>query len=170
MALRYGEGPYPGQVARRLVNERLIPVCAPSFAAARRLNQPSDLLDVVLIHETWHDMPYANRMGWKAWFESAGVEDPRVNHLRGPHFSHSHLALEAALSGRGVALTSAPLAADELREGRLIQPVDHALTNDLAYWAVVLPERADEPKLRRFLNWIVAESRPDRDAEADQVI
>ncbi len=69
-----------------------------------------------------------------------------------------------------MALTSAPLAADELREGRLIQPVDHALTNDLAYWAVVLPERADEPKLRRFLNWIVAESRPDRDAEADQVI
>jgi LysR family glycine cleavage system transcriptional activator len=35
---------------------------------------------------------------------------------------------------------------------------------------VVLPERADEPKLRRFLNWIVAESRPDRDAEADQLI
>ena len=52
-------------------------VCAPSFAAARRLSQPSDLLDVVLIHETWHDMPYSDRMGWKAWFQSAGVTDPR---------------------------------------------------------------------------------------------
>lgn len=169
VALRYGEGPYPGQTARRLLDERLIPVCAPSFAAARQLNRPADLLDVVLIHETWHDMPYADRLGWRAWFESAGVDDPRVHHLRGPHFSHSHLALEAALSGRGVALTSAPLAADDLREGRLIQPVDHALTNNLAYWAVVLPERADEPKLRRFLNWIAAESRPDRDANADRV-
>ena len=84
--------------------------------------------------------------------------DPRVQNLRGPVFSHSHLALEAALSGRGVALTSAPLAADDLKEGRLIQPVDHALTNNLAYWAVVLPERADEPKLRRFLSWIETEA------------
>ena len=95
VALRYGEGPYPGQTSRRLMSERLIPVCAPSLAAARKVNTPADLLDVVLIHETWHDMPYADRMGWKAWFESAGVSDPRVNHLRGPVFSHSHLALEA---------------------------------------------------------------------------
>ena len=43
----------------------------------------------------------------------------------------------------------------------MIQPVDHALTNNLAYWAVVLPERADEPKLRRFLTWIEAEAHRD---------
>lgn len=159
VALRYGEGPYPGQTARRLMSERLIPVCAPSLAAARKVNEPADLLEVVLIHESWHDMPYADRMGWPAWFRSAGVDDGRLDHLRGPVFSHSHLALEAALSGRGVALTSSVFAADDLREGRLIQPVDHALTNDLAYWAVVLPERADEPKLRRFMAWIEAEAR-----------
>ena len=161
VALRYGEGPYPGQTARRLMSERLIPVCAPSLATARSMRTPADLLDAVLIHESWHDLPFADRMGWKAWFESAGVTEPRVQHLRGPMFSHSHLALEAALSGRGVALTSASLAADDLREGRLIQPVEHALTNNLAYWAVVLPERADEPKLRRFLSWIEAEAHVD---------
>ena len=39
VALRYGQGPYPGQVARRLVNERLIPVCARDEAEALAITE-----------------------------------------------------------------------------------------------------------------------------------
>src|SRR5687767_7443865 len=46
LALRYGQGTWPGLVAERLVDETLFPVAAPSLARGRLLRDPRALADV----------------------------------------------------------------------------------------------------------------------------
>ena len=63
-----------------------------------------------LLHEVTYDY-------WPDWIAMAGVTD--VDVARGLFFSHTMLALDAAVEGQGVALAPLPLAERELARGAL---------------------------------------------------
>src|SRR5262249_5875071 len=117
-AIRYGPGRYPGLVVEKLMPESVLPVCSPSLLKDKKpLKTPADLQHFTLIHDDSPDLD-PSCPDWRMWLRAAGIE--HFGARRGLHFNQSSLVVEAAISGRGVALAKARLAADDIRGGRLV--------------------------------------------------
>lgn len=82
--------------------------------------------------------------------------------LGGPVFSQTSLAIDAAVSGQGIALARSALAALDLIAGRLIRPVPHAVSASYAYWIVCPPRLARLPRVARLRAWLLAQAEADR--------
>src|SRR5215213_1642713 len=67
LAVRHGDGNWPGLNVARLCSEELFPVCSPKLASGRqRLREPADVLKHPLLHlDDWKT--------WAQWLEMAGV-------------------------------------------------------------------------------------------------
>ena len=94
---------------------------------------------------------------WKMWLKATGADN--VNPDPGPHFSNAALAIEAAITGQGMALSSTALVADDLASGRLVCPFGDRFTTQLttAYYLVHRQQAVDDPKVAAFRDWLLAE-------------
>jgi len=111
LAIREGRGNYDTELAR-LFELSFYPVASPQVARAmRRRNGTLDWSHARLLHEVSVDY-------WPDWINAADVDD--VDVARGLFFSHTMLALDAAVEGQGVALAPSPLADRELARGALV--------------------------------------------------
>lgn len=156
IAVRYGTGPYPGLAVTRLIATRMFPVCSPRLVQEQRFDHPRDLADALLLS----DVNITDvEPGWPQWLTVAGAPD--VDHGRGLQFSNTYLAVEAALAGRGVALTQEAMVVDELASGRLVRLFDVAVPSPHSHWILTLPEKADLPAVRRFRSWLLAQAKAD---------
>jgi LysR family transcriptional regulator, glycine cleavage system transcriptional activator len=156
LGLRYGAGHYPGLHAERLLEDQVFPVCSPALLDGRPpLAAPADLRAHALIHDDTTDgRPLAPT--WTMWLKAAGVDG--VDTSRGLRFSSAHLALDAAMAGRGVALANAVLAAADIAAGRLVRPFGLGLPDRFAYYLVCPPGALDRPKVRAFCRWLREEA------------
>ncbi|HEY7763414.1 MAG TPA: transcriptional regulator GcvA [Aestuariivirgaceae bacterium] len=157
IAIRFGDGAYPGMKIDRLFDETVFPVCSPALLSGNHpLKEPKDLLRHTLIHVDWEDQGLWPN--WRMWMLAAGVRD--FNDLRGLHFSVTSLAIEAAIDGHGVALGDSNLVADDLAAGRLVKPFDVALRAppQFAYYVISPTETAEEPMVRAFRDWVLSEA------------
>ena len=158
IAIRMGRGRYPGLRVDRLFGESMVPVCAPELLSGPHpLRRPEDLRHHVLLHDDDHT-------GWQLWLELAGVEgvDPR----RGPIFTDSAMVVQAAAEGQGVALARRVLAAGDLAAGRLVQPFEVSVPHDLAYYLVSPEATAEQPRIRAFRAWLLAEAEAEEPPSA----
>ena len=165
IAIRFGSGDYPGLTAIRLFDEEIFPVCSPRLLTeGPGLSRPEDLAKQTLLHVEWTWRGGHNEtFDWEMWLRAAGIEG--VDHTRGPRFSHTSIALQAAMEGQGLALGSLALAGDELAAGRLLRPFDLALPLSFAYYLAFPSEQAEVPKIRAMRDWILEETRRTRDAQ-----
>jgi LysR family glycine cleavage system transcriptional activator len=156
IALRYGRGPYPGVNAERLWPDgEIFPVCRPDL----RLKSPRDLLRQTLLRTAPPQSTVAvPRTDWPAWFKAAGVSAPKAGG-HGPMFSGTHLALEAAAAGQGIALTPGVLVAGDLAAGRLARPFPAALPDPYGFWLLSRETAANRIRIRAFTGWIRSEIR-----------
>jgi LysR family glycine cleavage system transcriptional activator len=82
---------------------------------------------------------------------------------RGLRFSFSHMTLQAAAAGQGVALASSAFLADDLAAGRLVKPFgDLAVRGPYAFFIVCPEATADREKVAMFRDWAIAEAAQDR--------
>jgi LysR family glycine cleavage system transcriptional activator len=147
-AIWYGEAPWPGTKGLCLLNEDVLPVCAPQ-AVQKDKSTPDALGSYVLLQNTTR--PHA----WVEWLEAASVEN--VNGLRGPKFQHMAMIIEAAAAGLGVALVPRMLVANELAAGRLVVLCDRPLRSRNAYFLVYPDENQNHPLVRAFRDWLSEE-------------
>lgn len=145
-AIRFGDGAWHGTQADALVDAPLSPVCAPEVA--RRLRQPADLLQEVLLRSYRADE-------WAQWFGAAGVTAPAV--LRGPVFDSSLTIAAAAMQGAGVALLPVTMIAAELARERLVQPFATEVHAG-RYWLTHLRSRPVTAAMSEFREWLLAAS------------
>ncbi len=158
LAIRFGEGIYPGLQVEKLFHDTLFPVCSPDLLkGAKRLREPRDLLQFTLIHLDW-EAQGAVWPNWRMWMQAAGVKD--FNDTRGLHFSQTSLALQAAIDGHGVALGDSTLVGDDLAAGRLVKPFELSLRSpaQFAYHLITRRDNSDRPMTRAFRDWIIAEA------------
>lgn len=153
VAIRFGRGDWPRVRAEWMADEELLPVCSPSLLPD--LRSPGDLTHATLLHEEM--LPLGSFPTWRHWLAAAGVEG--VDASRGPRFSHTHLMLQAAIDGRGVALGQALIVADDLAAGRLVAPFPFRLPAGFGYFIVCPPAAVDRPKIKAFREWVFAEMR-----------
>lgn len=162
VAIRYGAGEYSGLQVERLLTDSVFPVCSPELLEGpQALKSPGDLTHYTLLHDTSPDND-ESCPDWPMWLKAASVKG--VDGTRGLRFNQSSLVLEAAMSGRGVALAKSTLAADDLAAGRLAKPFDLTLPIDFAYYLVCPKSKAALPKVQRFLEWARARAAQDETA------
>lgn len=153
LAVRHGDGDWPGLAVAKLSNEHVIPVASPRLAGGKPpLKRPRDLKAHTLLHAP-------GPVDWRAWTEAAGLADLDVR--RGPRFNQASMAIEAAVDGVGVALARTGLAALDLGAGRLVQPFGPALAAPFAYYIVCPAPFANRSKFRTFRDWALAEAAED---------
>ena len=149
--VRYGFGEWPGLRTQRLFGATLKPVCAPDLLARPDpLRAPADLKRHTLLHAL-DDMD-----DWRLWLRAAGVEG--IDPTRGLKFDTVPLALQAAISGAGVAIGRGELIAEDLAAGRLVEPFDFELPSECAYYFVTPELTWDQPKIEAFRSWLFAEA------------
>jgi LysR family glycine cleavage system transcriptional activator len=156
VGLRYGLGDYPGMRVDALMSEEVFPVCSP-----RLLEGPHPLrtLDDLRWHTLVHVDGYVQDdywPDWTMWLHSAGIGDTELR--RGLRYSHTSLALQAAVAGQGVVLGSRVLAGNDLAAGRLVRPFAHSSRMSFAYYMVCPEALADEPRIAAFREWIIDEA------------
>jgi LysR family transcriptional regulator of beta-lactamase len=142
-AIRFGDGAWHGTDAEPLLEAPLSPVCSP--AIAHRVRRPADLARETLLRSYRSDE-------WTRWFSAAGVPLPVV---RGPVFDSSIAMAAAAESGLGVALLPVALFGDQLRNERLVQPLDLGVSLG-RYWLTKLKSRPETSAMRTFRGWLLA--------------
>jgi len=150
LAVRHGDGHWPGLHVMRLCTEHLFAVCNPMLSAS--LKQPSDVLKVPLLHLDGHT-------AWSAWLDAAGVND--IDTVHGPVLNRASMLIDAAVDGRGIALARTTLAAWDLIHKRLVRPFSIALPLSKSYWIVCPKATASLPKLVAFREWLLAKANED---------
>ncbi len=157
VAIRYGRGDYEGLKSELLMDETVLPVCAPALlTGANAINRPADLARHTLLHdESPENDPSCP--DWASWLRARHVEG--VDAGRGPRFNQAVLVIEAAVSGQGVALAKRAVAASDLAAGRLVAPfADGSTPIDFGYWIVWPNGRHLSQEVRAFLKWLKAEA------------
>jgi LysR family transcriptional regulator, glycine cleavage system transcriptional activator len=153
VAVRHGDGNWPGLDVARLCTEHLFAVCSPKLASGRsRMGKPADVLKFPLLH-------LDDRKNWSKWLEAAGVAGAELSH--GPVLNRASMAIDAAVDGQGVALARTTLAAWDLINGRLVRPFAVALPLSKNYWVVSPRATSDLPKIATFRDWLLAEAADD---------
>lgn len=148
VALRFGFGDYPGQQAELLMRDEMLVVASPALMAGK----------LPLALECLRDLPLLRSDGefWRVWFERNGFDWPEPR--SGLFFNDSGLVLQAAIDGRGIALSRRSLCQQDLDSGRLIQIFPQSLPNSRAYWFVTPEGVQGSPLAERFRTWVFAEA------------
>ena len=151
--IRFGAGIHPGHRVDRLFSVALVPVCGREhLIGPRALRSPEELRDHTLLHDDAVAALPGNP-GWAAWLRRAGVSS--VDSTRGQRFSHGALALDAAVSGMGVALAMDVIAAEDLRAERVLQPFSITLPLAAAYYLVSAEARVEQPQVSALRTWLL---------------
>jgi LysR family glycine cleavage system transcriptional activator len=155
LAVRYGRGVYAGMKSELCLSVEVFPVCSPALMkGAHPLRVPDDLRFHTLLHD---ESTYADSSNptWADWLRLAGVEG--IDSTRGPSFWPSHLVINAAIDGLGVALAKKAWVEMDLAEGRLVRPFDISLPVEFGYYVVYPEERVDNLQIMTFVEWIRSE-------------
>jgi LysR family glycine cleavage system transcriptional activator len=151
LALRFGTGGWPHVKAEKLLDEWLLPVCAPAlykkFGAVRGVD---DLRRYPLLHSMSEP--------WTAWLFEGRADDASAG-FRGALFEDSLAVVRMAVQGDGLALARWSLVADDVASGALVAAGDGAVRFDRSYW-VVWPNRANEiPAVQALIGWLRSEAK-----------
>lgn len=148
VAIRFGYGNYPGLDAALLMRDEMLVVASPALLGERRPQRPEELRQWPLLR--------SDGEFWRDWFERAGLDWPEPQ--TGLYFNDSALVLQAALDGRGIALTRRSLCQREIDAGQLVQLFPLTLPNSRAYWFVTPAGVAPTPLAQRFREWVFSEA------------
>lgn len=154
--IRFGSGHYPGWEVVPIFTPDCIPVCSPSIQQGNDpIIEPKDLLRHVLIQDETTSGA-ENPMDWSVWLSGHGIHSAAAE--RGPRFSNSLLAIEAAINGQGVALALKPLIQHDLDTGRLIAPFESGVPSPYTYCLLYQAGNESNPGIQAFCDWIQEES------------
>ncbi|MGE8295413.1 MAG: transcriptional regulator GcvA [Pseudomonas sp.] len=148
IAIRYGDGRWPGLVAEKLFDNTFVPACSPLL----ELHDVTDLPRHTLIHFR-NQAVMSAPLDWAVWQKKAQVTGLDVG--AGLVFSDETHAVSAAIGAQGVALMSRQLIEDELKAGRLVQPFGPELEGKPFY--LVYPEsRRHDPTIQAVREWVMS--------------
>lgn len=151
LEIRHGDGKWPGLFVEGLIEESFVPVCAPSIAKPASL-AAHEVLQFRLIHSV------KSQAQWTRWLALAGVEPN--DRWRRVLFDRSHMAIDAAAGGLGIALESTLMMQRELSHGSLICPVrDAPEIHIVTQWIACPRDHLRHKKVRAFLDWLRSEAR-----------
>lgn len=149
LAIRVGDGKWPGVKAEFLLGQEIFPVAAPTVAA--KLGSPRDLYRAPIVRDS------NSTLTWEMWLGPLGLDAGKL--AEGHSFTDASLALDAAIAGQGVLLAWPTLAADALRAGTLVAPFRERAETGIGYYLVTSATRREPKTVKDFKAWIREEIR-----------
>ncbi len=145
--IRYGPTSEPGMHVESLFEENIVPMCSPAILKGSSLRDPEDLSKFRLIDSE------LSEYSWSSWLSANRIGISDFSRLQ---FDHVMLALQAAVSGLGIALEGDILASEELATGRLVvPPALRGLVARKSLRNFVVPEtQANTRKVQIFRDWL----------------
>ncbi len=158
VAIRHGQGVWPGLAAHRMFQAKSVPVASPKLMNGPiALKRPEDLAGHTLLHDL------VEPDSWRIWLTAADVKE--IDPDRGMRFGTGAEAIQAAVEGAGVALARRAVIRRDIEEGRLIIPFEVPMPKNFAFYVVYPEGAAKRPKVRAFCDWALAQARLDALAE-----
>jgi len=150
LEIRHGKGHWPELHAEPLVEERFLPICAPDLILPNSVDAQT-LLNFRLIYSV------KAQVQWQDWFAELGLDDKLPDSQL--FFDRSHMSIDAAALGMGIALESNLMMFNELESGRVGVPVQSTpLMSAVTQWLVCPPSHLRRQKVNKFIEWIKQEA------------
>ena len=150
VAIRYGNGVWPGVVSESITLRRFLLVGPPQGVdGVAPPRNPADLArQTVLQHQGEPSL-------WTEWAQIMQVPDlvPRP----GPRFEHFGSLIRAVEAGMGYALVPVCLIEEELEQGRVAEPFPSAAILAQGHYLCYRPEQLESPVFEAFRSWILEE-------------
>lgn len=144
-AIHFGQPTWVDAESLFLMNETVLPVCAPGFMDQHGIKTPEQLFSAPLIHLS--SRPDA----WNDWFHSQSLHGETGGRIVFDQFA---AAAQAAIHGIGLALLPEFLIEQELAEGKLVKAFDAPQQSKEAYYFVWPARRDKYPPLIAFKEWL----------------
>lgn len=153
LAIRFGQGQWPGLATQRLGEEHYAAMCSPRL----RVRRLEDLDAQQLIQFDWGANAKAPAV-WPRWAKQAGIPRPAqwVAARKTLSFSDEAQAIVAVAGGLGVGLLSLTLTHVEQESGTLVRAPGPVLATG-SYHLAAAEGMRDAPGVREVWDWIVAE-------------
>ncbi|SFS03713.1 LysR family transcriptional regulator, glycine cleavage system transcriptional activator [Dyella sp. OK004] len=148
VAVRYGDGRWPGLHSEKLFDEQIFPVASPTYVARAKLHKSSKLKGCTLLRDDFQS--------WERWGEATG-ENLDAS-AWGPVYSDSALLLQATEAGHGVALGRSVLIADAIAAGALIRIGKRAISAPGSYYLVSPTRKGEAAQATAFRRWLTEQA------------
>ena len=149
LAIRYGDGNWPGLQADLLMPTQFALVAARSLLGDRRIERPAQLLDY----------PWLQELGTtesKDWMLRNGVTERRI---KGLTEVPGNLLLDGVRRGQGVAVTIRSFVEPDIERGDIVVLFEED-TADAGYYLVTRPG-PQRPSARTFATWLRRQARAE---------
>jgi LysR family glycine cleavage system transcriptional activator len=150
LAVRGGQGDWPGLEAKLLTHNRLVPMSSPNWLA-----QHGPVVDAVALHAMPRLSP--DDMWWHEWFAAMEVEADDAGPRPGIALDSQVMEGRAAMAGQGIAILNHFLWKSEIEAGLLVEVIPSYVRELASYWIVYPPHARNTPKVKAFRDWISAE-------------
>jgi len=160
VAVRGGQGDWPGVEAKMLTHNRLAPLCSLGGLAT---NGP--VADARALHAMPRLSP--DDMWWHEWFAAMAVEGDGDALRPGIALDSQVMEGRAAMAGQGVAIVNLFLWKAEVEAGLLVEAVSSYVQERASYWVAYPPHARNAPKVKAFRDWICAEFAREIAADPD---
>ncbi|KNE85466.1 transcriptional regulator GcvA [Aggregatibacter aphrophilus] len=146
IAIYYGRGNWDNLQVDRLVEEKLLVLAAPKLLAEKPIHDYQDLKHHTLLHIHTRD-------NWQYMADYLLCDE--LNIQQGPIFSHTFMALQAAIHAQGVVLANRILAQQELDNGNLALVFDTNLRDPKSFYVVNHLDNSSDERIIAFRTWII---------------
>ena len=152
LAIRHGQGHWPGLDAHHLMDDELFPVASPALPGVSDITEPKQIARLPLLSDN-------ALQGWHDWFRAAGLRGQRLPEMH--MFSDSTDVMRAAVYGIGIALARKHIARPYLQRYELLRLPGPALKTRFAYYAVHPAHRQLSANAAAFVDWLKQEAQDE---------
>ncbi|TCK01934.1 LysR family glycine cleavage system transcriptional activator [Volucribacter psittacicida] len=153
VAVYYGRGNWNNvhmECLTGVEENRLQILASPQLLVKKPIYCAEDLKQHTLLHIHTRD-------NWQNMATALHIEDINIQH--GPVFSHTFMALQAAIHGQGVVLANEILAKQEIEQGKLRVALNSEIRDPKAFYLVNHLNNMNDPKIIAFRRWITQAMR-----------
>lgn len=144
-----GNGGFGDLVAELLLPLAIELVCSPKLLHAAGLNRVRDVERLPWLHDD-RGSKYGGASFWSQWLAHVGYEPD--DQQQGIRFTHASLAIDAAVRGKGLLVTTPCLCRNELRNGDLVSPFKYNIPIENSYF--LLNRHSHKPAIEPFKRWL----------------
>ncbi|CAN7280556.1 LysR substrate-binding domain-containing protein [Bosea sp. LjRoot9] len=149
LGIQFGSGSWKAKWSALLEHIAIAPACSPLLfqRAGRSFARPSDLQDVMLLHQD-------DGTEWRRWLAGEGEHDFEIfrRHL---YCNDLSIAIDLAAEGAGVVLVSDTLSASHIGEGTLLRPFAGTIQATGGWYVLCDTSRLERSNTRLFLHWLL---------------
>lgn len=156
IGIRCGTPPWPELQATHLMDEEIIAVCHKRLLPEGQVQDNDWILQQTMIVDTT-PQPGGDVPNWSDWLAAAGVNSEFES--RQMQINSTSAVIQAAISGRGLALVRKAFVYRQVEDGNLIQLFpNHSCPVKWAYYVVATSKALLRMETKAFHDWMVKQT------------